>query len=295
MSNYESFDDNQATERDMGEHRFENDYENIVNQWETGRKSVQRGGSDLVRQQDLKGGDEGNPIRFAENRFHSCWLHMIQRNGKWKRLVCRGKRELLEDPNRRPALDPDNCPVCEWALEKDNKSAFPRQRFYFRVFDRNYQAQQKAAGLPDSIRIYEVGPQLFEGVSNVAMHPSYMKVVKDKDENPVLDPKTGKPMAKINLTGFDIILQRKKTGPQDIDVKYSVLAAGPAGHGEYTNAEKELILNSMPAIDKLVAPSTDAQINEALYDGHNEEQRSEESRVTRKTREDSDRVPFDND
>jgi hypothetical protein len=282
---------------------FESEVEDLYDEWESERKSVQRGGAQtrVLYQKNLAFGETNAlRVRFAENQFHRAWVHYVQdaKENKKKKLICHGNPKILKDKSLKVKIDPDNCPICRELLQRGLKddALVPSLKYYFRVFDRKFQKEQKENGLDDQITIIEVGPQLFGEVASVAAHSDHMVPVWEDEAKtiPVIDPKSGKQKLAIDLINYDIALKKEKTGPKDFDVEYKCLTCGPKGWYALTEDELELIANGMPNIDWFVKPSSEARINKVLFGIEDNGENAEEdidAKVSRIADEDG-RVPF---
>ncbi|MFA5036605.1 MAG: hypothetical protein WC479_05465 [Candidatus Izemoplasmatales bacterium] len=246
---------------------FDQDYEDFQGEWEDAHQSVQRGGTTLVRQQDLKLGE--TRIRMVEAaKFFSAWTHTVQdKNNKYRKLICHGRKEIMSDKQRKPRMDPDNCPVCEHVLALQDERGYPKQKFYFRILNRIRQKECAEQGIPDEILILEAGPQLFDAIYAIATSPDYKEDLWEDEEQkvPKMDPKTGEQAQRINLTLFDLVIKKEKTGPQDYDVKYTVLAGGKKSWGPLSESEQETVAAGLPSVEWLITPSTQEKIEEVLH------------------------------
>ena len=287
------------TEDPVVESGFDDEYEDFQSEWERDHQSLARTGN-VIRQQDLKIGE--TKIRMVEPaKYFSAWVHGVQdTSSKWRKLICHGRKEVMLDKSKKPQMDPDECPVCEHVLANQIERGFPKRKFYFRCISRQRQAECAEQGIPNEILILECGPQLFDEIYSIATSPDYMEDLwEDEDQiRPKMNPK--KPtdqLQRINLTLFDFIIKKEKTGNDDKDVKYSAMAAGRKGWGPLTDEEKELIAVGLPSVDYLITPSPQEKIDAVLHgesDGSADEPTETRGQRTSKAPKDGD-VPFDNE
>jgi len=278
---------------------FDEDYESFQSDWEDAHQSVQRGGSTLIRQQDLKLGE--TKIRIVEAaRFFSAWTHTVQdTSNKYRKLICRGRKEIMKDKTRKPRMDPDFCPVCEHVLAEQDERGYPKQKFYFRIISRTRQKECYEQGIEDEILILEAGPQLFDAIYAIATSPDYKEDLFEEDgKTPLMDPKNPEVQAqRINLARFDLTIKKEKTGNQDYHVKYTVLAGGPKTWGPLTEAEQAVVDKGLPPVEWLITPASDEKIHEVLHGESSSDDEPEQARGSRTSKKGagagSDDVGFD--
>lgn len=292
-------DETKVKDEELPATGFDQDYEDFQGDWEDAHQSVQRGGSTLIRQQDLKLGE--TRIRVIEPaRFFSAFTHTVQdKNHKYRKLICHGRKEVMKDKSRKPRMDPDACKVCERVLELQDERGYPKQKFYFRIFSRTRQKECEEQGIPNEMLILECGPQLFDAIYAIATSADYKEDLWEDEAKtkPKIDEKTGEQAQRINLTEFDLIIKKEKTGQQDVDVKYSVIAGGRKSWGPLTEDELEIMAGGLPKVDWLITPSSDEKIEEVLNGESSSEDEPEEARGKRTSRGEkkagSDDVGFD--
>jgi hypothetical protein len=276
---------------------FDDEYEDFQSEWERDHQSIGRAGN-ILRQQDLKLGE--TRVRIVDPcKYFSCFVHSMQdTHGKWKRLVCHGEKEIMLDKSRKPPMDPEHCPICEHILANNLKQGFPKRNFYFRVISRQRQAECTEQGIPNEILILQCGPQLFDSMYDIATTADYKEdLFEDDGTTPKMDPrKPGVQASRINLTLFDFIIKKEKTGNADVDVQYSAQAAWK-GRGPLTDEEAKLIAEGLPSVDNLIKPSSEEKIKAVLFgesDGSESEPDEPRGRRTAKSpSSDSGDVPFD--
>lgn len=266
---------------------FEDEYEDFQKEWDDANRMIQRGGN-TIRQQELKIGE--SRFRIVDPaKFFSAWIHSVQdKDGKWRRLVCHGRKEIMSNKNLKPRMDPEACPVCEHVLAMGNtvmaQRGYPSIKFFFRVFSRQQQEEARAQGVPCEIMILEIGPQLLGAISSIANSPDFMEDLWEDEAKTIkkIDPKDPTKQAqRINLTKFDIIIKKEKTGKEDKDVKYTAFGSGQKGWGPFSEEEQELIKEGVPSVDYLVAPSSKEKIDRVLFGKTDEEEEPGEARGRR--------------
>jgi hypothetical protein len=290
----------EKVDAEIRQEQFDEDYADSVEMWENTRKALDKGGKVLIRQQDIPvegGGLKVRVVKGPYGTFAQAYVHMVQTPEGWKRVICRGNITTLQN-SPKPQLDPENCPICDWALEHGYERFYPKAKFYFVIINRLYQEEQAASGLPNNLQIIEAGPQLWKAIGAVATHPAYLETVRDAKGEVVVDPETKKPKKRVNLSVRDLYLT-KTTGKNpkkgDMDVEYGAIADSESY--PLTDEEKTLIMEKMPKLDGLVTSDNEANVKkiEELLGGGGpvEEKKPPPSRVGRTKKEDSDRVPFD--
>jgi hypothetical protein len=168
-------------------------------------------------------------------------------------------------------MDPDNCPICEHVLAEQDERGYPKQKFYFRIISRQRQKECQEQGIPDEILILETGPQLFDAIYAIATSPDYKEDLFEEDgKTPKMVEDKQNPGQKIqaqriNLTRFDLTIKKEKTGNQDYDVKYTVLAGGPKTWGDLSESEQSAVDAGLPPVEWLITPSSQEKIEEVLH------------------------------
>lgn len=264
---------------------FEEEYSDFQNQWEDTHRSLARGGLSLLRQSDLKFGETRLRMVLPAG-FKTAWRHSVQdTNGKWKRLVCSGRKEIMKDKSLRPRMDPEACLVCSTVLADQNQRGYPRFAAYFYIFNRINQNIADQQEDDYEIEILEAGPQLYDAIFAIATSEDYKRDIE----------KDGVAKSIIDLTQFDIIINKKKTGSRDVDVEYSCLAGGRKTWVPFTDKENAAIAKGLPSMDWLIDPPSTEKIRSVFNgetDGGSEEPEPRGKRTSKPNTANGD-VPFD--
>jgi len=245
-----------------------NNYEDIDALIDAGEQMVGSGDrppkAELFTMAKIREGTEGHRVRLVENMIYPIYLHEHNRvvDGKetYFPIVCHGDHKYLNSLPYGERIDPDNCPICKYAMENGLKKLYPSPRFYTRVLDRIYQKELNESGQTgdDKIKIMVMKNSLFRDFAKIAKNEDYKIEGKGRD---------GLKTYKVDFTRFDVILYKEKTGPEPQNVKYS---CDPARKDTpFTDAELELIgqmrEKNIPDIDRFIRPAEQEYIDYALF------------------------------
>ena len=257
-------------------------YQSLEDMYEEGDRAATTF-SLLIRQKDLVLNTEGkNQFRIVKNRFAIAYVHTIPLNGGYPKFICAGDHSVLNNPHVQHPLDPENCPVCRYILEKKMDTGFPAPNYYWPVIDRTFQKECAKKDQDTVLQVLQISAKQFRQLKAVG---------NDPDERPMID--IGNDKLVPDFTKYDIIVEKVKTGKEKKDVEYTI--KGSTKINSLTD-EEEALVASLPKdfVTSFTRPADRDKIEETLYkknkkdDDEFESGGGRQSRVSRKKPEGDD-------
>ncbi len=188
----------------------------------------------LITPKDIrfKAADQApNVFRILSNKFEKGYFHNMPPKG-YPQFCCAGDFEILSDKTRQPAMDPKNCPVCRYIIEHGlDQGTFPQPRFFFIVIDREFAKERLATGQDNIARVLQMSAKQY----------NQLMIVADDDDRKVewTNPQ-GRIIKVMNLTRYDIQIDKVKTGADAKKVEYTL--GGKIKINDLTAADRELLV-----------------------------------------------------